>query len=166
MRFLRTLTYDASADDVHAMLTDPAFREKVCATGGALRHQVSVTGTGSDTQVVVEQAQPADGIPSFAKKFVGEEIQIVQKEVWSGPTGASFDVNIPGKPGQLLGALTLAQSGSESGSGSTTTESIEGDLKVNIPLVGGKLEKLIGELLGDALKHEERVGRAWLRGEH
>ena len=33
--------------------------------------------------VLVDQTQPANGIPSFAKKFVGDEIQIVQREEWS-----------------------------------------------------------------------------------
>jgi hypothetical protein len=33
---------------------------------------------------------------------------------------------------------------------------------VSIPLVGGKLEGLIGDLLAAALRTEERVGRRWL----
>ena len=33
---------------------------------------------------------------------------------------------------------------------------------MSIPLVGGKLEALIGSLLASALRSEERVGRTWL----
>ena len=40
-----------------------------------------------------------------------------------------------------------------------------GDIKVRIPLVGGKLEGLIGDMLERALKTEQRVGRAWLAGD-
>ena len=44
-------------------------------------------------------------------------------------------------------------------------ETVAGDIKVKIPMIGGKLEGLIGDLLTAALKTEERVGRAWLAGE-
>ena len=36
--------------------------------------------------------------------------------------------------------------------------------KVNIPLVGGKIEGLITDLISKALREEKKVGRAWLDG--
>jgi hypothetical protein len=159
MKFSFEMTYDAPADEVRAMLADPAFREKVAASGGAIRHKVSVSPKGSGMKVVVDQTQPADGIPSFAKKIVGDEIHVVQTEVWSAPDAASLDVAIPGKPGHFKGKIGLTDSGSR------TTESVTGDVNVNVPLVGGKLEQLISDLLGSALRNEQRVGRSWLAGE-
>jgi hypothetical protein len=47
-------------------------------------------------------------------------------------------------------------------SGGTTTESVTMDVKVGIPLVGGKIEGLISDLLLKALKAENRVGRDYL----
>ena len=47
-------------------------------------------------------------------------------------------------------------------SGGTTTETVDLTVKVGIPLVGGKLEGLIGDLLLKALKAENVVGRTWL----
>ncbi|MGZ4427634.1 MAG: DUF2505 domain-containing protein [Nocardioidaceae bacterium] len=158
MRFSHTLTYDATPEQVHAMLADPAFRERVCAAMRTVRHEVSVTPDGAGMRVVVDQTQPAHGIPQFAKKFVGEEIQIVQTESWSDPAGADLEVAIPGKPGHLKGTVRLT------GNGSSTTESVAGEIKVHIPLIGGKLEALIGNLLDAALRTEEKVGRAWLNG--
>ena len=38
-------------------------------------------------------------------------------------------------------------------------------MKVSLPLVGGKLEQLIADVLGSALRNEQRVGRAWLAGD-
>jgi hypothetical protein len=38
----------------------------------------------------------------------------------------------------------------------------EGEVDVSIPLVGGKIEGLIGDMLVKALKAENRAGRAWL----
>ena len=44
-------------------------------------------------EVVIDQVQAARGIPSFAQKFVGDEINIVQRETWASigrePTSTS-----------------------------------------------------------------------------
>ncbi len=159
MKFSHTMTYDAPPADVAAMLADPAFREKVCTAGDSVRHEVSIDGSGSGMKVVVDQTQPADGIPSFAKRFVGDEIQIVQRESWKNETKASLTVEIPGKPGDFKGDIAL------DADGDGTRETVAGEIKVKIPMVGGKLESLIGDLLRKALKSEERVGRAWLAGD-
>ena len=159
MKFSHRLTYDAAPADVLAMLADPAFREKVCVAMRATRRDVSIDGAPESMKVVVDQTQPAKGIPSFAKKFVGDEIQIVQHEQWKGGSGATLRVEIPGKPGALDGSIALSQNGSG------TVEAVEGDIKVKIPMIGGKLEALIGDLLASALRTEERVGKAWLAGD-
>ena len=140
------------------MLADPAFREEVCRAQNVRSVDAAVDVSGDRMTVRVEQTQPADGIPGFARKFVGEEIRIVTVEEWSDHTAAALDVQIPGKPGRMTGSLRLEPKGS------TTVETIDGELTVNIPLVGGKLEKLIAELFTDAMKAEERVGRRWLGG--
>lgn len=152
------LTYDAPLADVAAMLADPAFRERVCEFQGVVRHSVSVDGAGAGMKVVVDQVQTARGIPAFATKFVGDEINIVQTETWSSPDRGAIEVTIPGKPGEMTGSAVLVESGG------TTTETVQFDITVRIPLVGGKIEKLIGELLTKALRAENKVGREYLAG--
>lgn len=159
-KLTQDLTYDAPASAVAAMLADPAFREEVVEAQHVLRHDVKVTGdpaAGSGT-VMVEQVQSATGLPSFARKFVGDEIEIVQDETWTSPTGADLHVSIPGKPGQMAGTIRLRESGG------TTTETVEMEIRVSIPLVGGKIESLIADLLRKALKVENAVGRQYLTG--
>lgn len=159
MKFSHQITYDAPPADVHTMLADPAFREKVCAAMRSVEHDVSIEPDGSGMRVVVDQTQPAHGIPSFAKKFVGDQIQIIQREQWKNTASASLVIEIPGKPGHMDGSIALE------GDGEGTVETVSGDLRVKIPMLGGKLEGLIGDLLGSALRAEERVGRAWLAGD-
>lgn len=146
------LTYDAPLADVAAMLMDPAFREQVCDYQGVLSHDVSVSGN----RVTIKQVQAARGIPSFAAKFVGDEIPIVQEETWRSPDRGDITVTIPGKPGDMKGTAVLRESGGR------TTETVELTIKVGIPLVGGKIEGLIGDLLLKALKAENAVGRDYL----
>ena len=150
------LTYDAPLVAVGEMLMDPAFREEVCDAQQVLRHTVTVTQEGGGMKVVVDQVQSAQGIPGFAKRFVGDEINLIQTEQWSDIETGSVEVVIPGKPGQMRGTIRLRESGG------TTTETVDLEIKVNIPLVGGKIESLIIDLLRKALKTENAVGRAYL----
>ena len=159
MRFLHEMRYDATPAEVHTMLADQTFREKVAHAGGAFEHDVRINPSGNGMSVVVDQKQRDHDIPAFAKKVVGDHVHIVQTEEWTGPTTADLDVKIPGKPGHMKGTVTLAPDGAG------TLETVEADIKVSIPLIGGKLEKLIGDLLTAALESEHRVGQAWLRGE-
>ncbi len=155
---LHQLTYDAPPDEVLAMVTDPAFRERVCEAMHASRHSVSVTGSGAGVSVVVDQTQPARGIPSYATRLLGDEIRIVQRETWTDGSHGSLTLEIPGKPGSFEGTVALAGD-------TSTVESFDGEVRVRVPLVGGKLEGLVADLFRAALRAEERVGQAWLAGD-
>ena len=69
---------------------------------------------------------------------------------------ADIEVTIPGKPGEMKGTAVVVESGG------TTTETVDMTVKVGIPLVGGKIEGLISDLLLKALKAENKVGRDYL----
>lgn len=146
------LAYDAPVEAVSAMLLDASFREQVLERQRVLRSSVAVDGG----RVRIEQVQSAHGIPAFASKFVGDEITIVQEEDWTTPTGAAVTVTIPGKPGDMSGRAELA------GTGSGTVETVDLTVRVSIPLVGSKIEKLIADLLVKALRKEHEVGTEWL----
>jgi hypothetical protein len=155
-RLRHDLTYDAAMVDVAAMLADPEFREEVCAEQHVLRAMVSVDADEHGMEVTIDQVQATEGVPSFAKRFVGDEINIVQTESWSTATEGTIQVTIPGKPGEMKGTSRLSESGG------VTTHAVDLDIRVGIPLVGGKIEGLIADLLLKALKVENRVGRAYL----
>ena len=151
-KLTKKLTYDASAEAVTAMLDDRAFREEVLERQHVARGSVDIQGD----EVTIEQVRPADGLPSFVQKFVGNEIVIVQKETWTSPTSADVTLSIPGKPGEAVGTLTLTEAGG------TTTQVIDLDLSVRIPLVGGKIESFVAGLILKALDREHEVGVEWL----
>lgn len=151
------LRYDgATPEQVFAMLADPDFRDAVCEFQRFPRREVTIVRTASGMDVTVDQHRPAHEVPSFARKLVGDEINIVQSETWSSATHASLHVTIPGKPGDMKGTVTLnALDGG-------TTEVVDVEVKASIPLIGGKIEGLIGDMLGKALRAENKVGRDWL----
>lgn len=153
-RITHELTYPgASIEQVTAMLMTPTFREAVCdAQKDVQARTVSIDGT----TVTVDQTQSADRIPGFAKKFVGSEIRIVQEERWTSATHGDVTVTIPGKPGRIAGTVDVDRSGDG------VVETVVLEVTVSIPLVGGKIESLIGERLRHSLETENRVGRTWL----
>lgn len=155
-RLIHDIVYDAPLTEVSAMLGDPAFREEVCAYQRVLRSSVRVDDHGATRTVVVERVQAATGIPSVAKRFVGDEIDIVQREEWTAPDAADLHVTLPGKPGDMLGTLALSESGGR------TTETVDVTIKIHVPLVGGKIEAMIADLLRRALDAENVIGRDYL----
>lgn len=151
-RLSKTLTYDAPADAVSAMLLDPAFREAVLGRQHVARGSASVEGE----VVTIEQARSSAGVPSVARKFVGDEIVIVQTETWSSSRRADVEIAIPGKPGEVSGVVTLTEADGR------TTETIDLEVIVRVPLVGGKIEAMIADLLSHGLDREHQVGVEWL----
>ena len=147
---------DHTPEQVYAMLSQQAFREAVCEYQGYPRRTVTITPDGDGMAVRVDQYRPATEVPSFARKLVGEEINILQEEEWTSPTQMNLRVSIPGKPGTMSGTVVLR--GHDGG----TVETVDVEVKVNIPLVGGKLESFIGDMLLRALKAENKVGLRWL----
>ncbi|MFT4009490.1 MAG: DUF2505 domain-containing protein [Nocardioidaceae bacterium] len=157
MRFHHESTYSAPVGEVFAMLTDQSFREQVCGQVKSSSHAVDVAA-GPPVVVTVDQDQPVRNVPPYAAKLVGEIVRIHQIETWADQARATLDLTIPGKPGQLTATRTLTEHDG------VTTDSIDGELKVNIPLVGGKLEQVIGGLLTGFLAAESEVGATWLSG--
>jgi carbon monoxide dehydrogenase subunit G len=158
MRFRHELAYDAPPQDVLAMIGDPLFWDRVGEANAALSCTATVGTEGETTRVVIDQEQRVVGVPSFAKKFVGESTRAIITQVWHGRE-ASYEVETPGKPTHVTGTATIA----ENGSGSTLTYDLE--VKASVPLISGKLEKLVVELTTEGFEKEQVVGAAWLAGD-
>jgi hypothetical protein len=157
MRFRHVNSYAADPAAVHAMLTTPAFRDEVCTYQRALEHSVDVARDGGTTTVVITRTQAMDGAPAAARKVVGSSVGIVQREVWTGHQGGDFAMEIPGKPGHLRGSIALVDKGD-----GRCDEVFTGEVKVNVPLIGGKLEGFVADILTRALRREGEVGVTWL----
>jgi len=159
MKLSHTTTYDAPLDEVFAMLTDPAFRERAAKESGVLEVKVDVTAQGDGAQVRMEQVQPVQGVPAFATKFAGDTTRVDLVETWTSRASADLEITTPGKPTRITGGYRLSELGG------WTTQDFEGDCKVSVPLLGGKLEKVMGELFVEGRDQEAAAGRAWLKGD-
>lgn len=158
MDLTRELIYAAPLDEVRAMLTDPAYWDRVATATGALSSRTTVTEESGATVVTTDEQQQVAGVPSFAKRFVGESTRAIKKCVWNGDT-ADFSVETPGKPTTMSGTATL------SAAGNGTALAYDLQVKASVPLIGGKLEKLVCDLTNEGFDKEHAAGQAWLQGD-
>lgn len=155
MKLQHSVRYDATPADAYAMLTDPAFREKASWAQQAESVDVQVTGG----EVRIEMVQPNTDIPGFARAFAGETTRAIQSETWTGGERADFSVTTPGKPAGISGTRRLVADGDG------TLDTFDGEARAKVPLIGGKIEKLIGDKLKQGWDTEHEVGVAWLAGD-
>jgi uncharacterized protein YndB with AHSA1/START domain len=158
MKLRHEISYDAPRADVYAMLADPAFRQSSAKAMGVISADVTITPSGEGMSVRIDQVQPTEGVPGFAKKFAGETTRAVQTEEWSSPAGGTITIETPGKPTSINGTVTLAEAGGR------TTETLDVEVTVKVPLLGRKLESLMADLVAKGMDKEQAAGVAWLEG--
>jgi uncharacterized protein YndB with AHSA1/START domain len=157
MRFRHELTYDAPPEQVFAMLADPEFRRASCEAMEVISADVQLDRDGEGFNLVIDQQQNTKDLPGFARTFAGESTQAIQREVWLDATAGNLSIESPGKPAGATGTIRLEEAGGG------TREVVELEIKVKVPLIGGKLEKLMAEKVASGMDTEQRVGAAWLK---
>jgi hypothetical protein len=155
MKCEHTVRYDAPVDQVYAMLTDPAFREKAAWALGSTSVEVPTDGG----EVRIDMVSPTTDVPAFARKIAGATTRAIQSERWRDGSVAELRLESPGKPVSVVGTRSLVPDGDG------TLDTFTGEAKASIPLVGGKIEKLVVEKLVDGWNTEHGVGVAWLGGD-
>jgi uncharacterized protein DUF2505 len=157
MRFRHELIYDAPPAEVFAMLGDPVFREAACSGPDVLSAEIDIEHTGTGFSLTIDRVQRTDGLPAFARTFAGDSTRAVQREEWADATSGTFRIEAPGKPSEVAGVITLQPEGE------ATRWTIELDLRIKVPLIGGRLEKLLAEQVTAGIEVEQQAGNAYLK---
>lgn len=153
----------ASVEQMYAAHLDHAVREEACRQSGALRFAVDIAEhPGGGARIQVDRTMPAT-VPDFIRKFVGETIEVRQVEEWTaadadGVRRAAIRLTIKGQPASMDGQAVLRPAAAGS------TETVSGDVKVAIPLVGRKIEPEIVKVVTSGLRVEQRVTAAAAEG--
>lgn len=145
-----------SAEKVFGAMVDETYlRDRLAAVGGNDAELVTFSSAGDRTAYQLKQGVPAEHLPSIAKSLLGGDLVIQRTENWAAAAG-TVEVTINGVPGRLEGAFTIT------GNGSGSKLTLTGEVKVSIPLMGGKLEKLIAEQVTVLLDKESEFTSEWL----
>ncbi|GAB3821468.1 DUF2505 domain-containing protein [Tessaracoccus terricola] len=147
-------TYNGTPEQVVALMRNKDFITDVAEHAGATSHDVAISGN-------VTQLRMTLPVPGDVAKFVGGEVDLSQRFEWSDPAadGSStgkVDVTVKGLP------ITVAATAVLRPAGDATSGSYSGDLRVKIPLVGGKVEKMVAPFIEQAFAGIERRAQDWL----
>ena len=162
MELKLSASYDATPEEVFAIVTDKTFREQACEKTKALSYDVNVSQSGGDTVVRVSREMEAKDIPDMAKKFVGQTLTVVQTETWhpaaaDGSRKADVSGEIANTPVTLKGTASITPNGAQ------TVQAIDLDVKVAVPLIGRKMEPFVVDAIRNGLQKEHDLGREWTK---
>jgi hypothetical protein len=150
MRIERTYRYEGSVERVLAIVTDAALYDQAAVRSRALSHEVTVEPDSAGVRIVLRRSLPTDQVPSFAQGFVGASVDVVETTMWGaandGRATGDFDVVIERTPVGFRGSMTLEPPGGVAGM-PLTEQSIAGDLKAGVPLLGRKIEESLAPLI-------------------
>lgn len=103
------------------------------------------------------------GVPGFLERFLPRDGRALQTDEW-GPAGAdgvrrgSWRADIPGAPAKVEGTMRLEPAGSG------TRYVIDGEVTVKIPVVGGKAERFLADLVTKLTGKEAQVLQGMVTG--
>lgn len=146
-------------EDVFALLTGEGWAEQVRA---ALHDDCTLVSreVGPDGAVTVVKSRRTEPLPGFVAKLAPSEVRIVTTDVWGplddGVRSCTWTAEIPGAPVRIRGTQRLepAPQGSR--------HTVDAEVTVSVPLVGGKIESFIVEQVQRIADAEEHVVRAAL----
>jgi uncharacterized protein YndB with AHSA1/START domain len=150
MEIRTTLNFPADPETVFTMMTDPGFLEEVSAESGARDCRATVEGRRTISHRTVDA-------PVQAAKFIGPDIVIVEELNWGearpdGTRSAVMTLTSPGQPMRMNGHVDLQSEGDG------TVVTVSGELTIQVPFVGKKMEQLAAPAIIEGIRAEERVG--------
>lgn len=160
MKFQEDYAYPAAFDRIWKMYQDPDYTVKRLAAAHLDEAQVQVGGDDSKFRVEVTALIPASDLPSVAQRFVKSDVQVTLVEEWTrsgadAATGTSV-IKAKGAPVSFTSQSTLT------GSEEKTQRSMNGDVKVSVPLVGGRIEKEAIKYVPRLVQGELEASAEWL----
>ncbi len=104
-----------------------------------------------------------EGAPGFLARLLPADGRVVQTDDWapadgSGARSGTWTVELPGVPARLGGTMRLDPAGDG------VRHLVEGEAKVSVPLVGGKAEVFVAEMVGRLGAKEGELLQSVVRG--
>ena len=158
-RYHGTMHFDVAPDVVFAAQSDQQYVVWKHEHMAAFDVSAEVHESGSDVQIVSQRRLPAE-IPAAAKRFVGDSITIREVHTWSHPQidgsrRGTVTATFGGAPMRVEGTLKLI--------GTPTSSALDVVIhcKAAVPLIGGRLEQVVGEQFMRALRKEQQIAPKW-----
>lgn len=154
-------TFPADTTRVYETLVDADFvRAKLERLGGHTAELIELSDTNGVTSLRTRHGIPSNKLPGPVRALLGGDLHINRTQTWrpdaEGFTG-DFSVTIAGAPGSLTGTGLLR------GTNGGCEQTMRGQIRVDIPLVGGKVEESVTGHITTLLDAEAHFTQQWLR---
>lgn len=152
----RTAAAMGDADYLRARL------EKLGGPGAALlEHTGSIGPDGTGVRYTLRQGLEAELLPPVVQSMVGGNLVLERTETVQ-PDGNGYrgtvDVHVPRIPVPVTAGGTMSLHDAPGGSEFT----VHAEVSVGVPLVGGRIEKVVAEQVGRLMAAETEFLRYWL----
>jgi hypothetical protein len=158
--------YACSVEQVHRAFREEQYWLARLAESGADETRLESFRVGGDggVDVVTTQVLRANRLPGVIHQFHHGDLEIRRAETWTGVADGAAEgtvaSSIVGAPVALNGDAALSASKHQS------RLTFRATVEVRIPLVGGKLEKFIGNQLLQLMDAEQRFTTVWIAENH
>ena len=156
--------YDGSVDEVHRAFTDENYwRARLAGSGVDVATLESMRVGDEDTvEVVTLQVIRTDKLPGMVTQLHSGDLRIRREEAWGPVTGGAATAKVVGSivdaPVNLAGTAVLEPIEKSGGSRLTFRATVH----VRVPIIGGKLENIIGTRLAELVAAEQRFTTEWI----
>jgi Protein of unknown function (DUF2505) len=155
-------TYPQPADEVYATMVDPDYlRARLGRIGGPSAELLAHSADVGGARYRLRHGLDAKDLPSAVRRVLPGDLTIERNEQWTRQDGGRYlgdvKVTIRGAPASAAGGMRLRDlpdGGSEL--------SVRADVEVSVPLIGGKIEGVVGEQVQKLLAAEAAFTQEWL----
>lgn len=152
--------FPQGVDEVFAaQASEPALRARLAEAGGENAALLDYTPTADGVRFTLRQGVGADKLPSIVRNLRSGDVAVDRQENWTrvgeGYVGTARGT-VSGVPGEISVRTELSAEGGK------TVLRATGEVKVRIPIVGGKLESFVADQITKLLKREVELSAQWL----
>lgn len=136
-----------------AFTSESALRQRLDEIGGKDAELLSHEKSASTISYRMRQGIPGEKLPSVVSKLHSGDLHVEREQQWevSGDAASgTATASVTGVPGSITARSELTPQ--DDG----TALRITGEVKVGIPLIGGKIERTIAEQVGQLLERESQ----------
>lgn len=158
-----TTSYDATPEEVFAIITDATFQEQVCQRLHAPSYDVAVGDSGDDMVLRVRWETSPTGVPSVARPFVGTTLILAQTKIWhpadsDGAREADVEGEAAGSRVRLSGRTYIVPTGR------STTQTFDLHVTTSLPALGDRLERVVTDAVRTRLETKFELAWSWIAG--
>lgn len=160
-RFSHSVHLGGPLEAVHAAYADEAYwADRLRSVGTAKDSLDALDVSGDSINVTVTQYISESDIPELARKVLSGDLRLQRTVQYSGFDGETMSGTSRAEAAGGIGVITGEIE--SVAHGDAAVDSVSGQVKVSIPLLGGKLEKMVVQHITGLFTAEYAHLNGWL----